>query len=148
MMTESNAHGLIPNWAEPPVDQVQGFFDTLLEGYVRDEPLLVQDTTQAELNYIAARAVEAELARQAGSAGSMEDEAAAAAEEKELAPWAKSAGEASSAGTGAPRVEDVADESSSEEAEAVDPPVTGIGRVLRRPPLASRSGLVGPYNRG
>ena len=75
---------------------------------------------------------EAELAKEAGSAGGVEDKAAAAAEEKELAQWAESAGEASSAGTGAPLVEDVVDESSSEEAEAVDPPATGRGRVLRR----------------
>ena len=94
--------------------------------------MLIQDTTQAELDYIAARAVEAELARQAGSAGGVEDEAAAAAEEKELAQWAKAAGEASSAGTGDPLVEDVVDESSEEEAEAVDPPATRRGRVLRR----------------
>ena len=60
----------------------------------------------------------------------MEDKAAAEAEEKELAQWAEAAGEASSAGTGAPLVEDVVDESSSEEAEAVDPPATGRGRVL------------------
>ena len=64
---------------------MQEFFDGLVEVYVRNEPLLIQDTTQAELDYIAARAVEAELARQAGSAGGVEDEAAVAAEEKELA---------------------------------------------------------------
>ena len=40
--------------------------------------------------------------------------------------------EASSAGTGAPLIEDVVDESSEEEAEAVDPPVAGRGRVLRQ----------------
>ena len=62
----------------------------------------------------------------------MEDKAAAATEEKELAQWAESAGEASSTDTGAPLVEDVVDESSSSEAEVVDPPVTGRGRVLRR----------------
>nr|XP_040245424.1 uncharacterized protein LOC120964665 [Aegilops tauschii subsp. strangulata] len=133
MMLEFNAHGLVPNWAEPAEDQVQEFFDTLEEKYVSAEPRLVQDTTQAELDYIAARAVEAELAREAGSAGGVEDKAAAEAEEKELAQWAESAGEASSAGTGAPLVEDVVDESLEEEAEAVDPPITGRGRVLRQP---------------
>ena len=56
-----------------------------MEGYVRDEPRLVGDTTQAELDYIAARAAKAELAKEAGSAGGVEDKAAAAAEEKELA---------------------------------------------------------------
>nr|XP_020152785.1 uncharacterized protein LOC109738102 [Aegilops tauschii subsp. strangulata] len=103
-MPEFNAHGFIPNWAE------------LAEG---------QDTTQAELDYIAARVAEAELAREAGSAGGVEDKAAAEAEEKELAQWAQSAGEASSTGTRAPLVEDVVDESSSEEAEAVHPPGRG-----------------------
>ena len=70
--------------------------------------------------------------RQAGSAGGIEDEAAAAAKDKELAQWAESSGEASSAGTGARLVKDVVDESSSSEAEAVDPPATGRGRVLQR----------------
>ena len=116
---------------------MQEFFDTLEEKYVRDEPLLVQDTTQAELDYIAARAVEAELAKEAGSTGGVEDEAAMAAEEKELAQWAESAREASSTGTGAPLIEDVVNESSSEEDEGeetatTDPPVTARGRVLRQ----------------
>ena len=62
----------------------------------------------------------------------MEDEIATAAEEKELAQWVEYAGEASSAGTGAPLVEDVVDESLEEEAEAVDPPAMGRGRVLRQ----------------
>ena len=31
MMPDFNAHGLVPNWAEPPEDQVQEFFDTLEE---------------------------------------------------------------------------------------------------------------------
>ena len=101
------------------------------EKYVTAEPRLIRDTTQAELDYIAARAVEAELAKEAGSADGVEDKAVAAAEEKELAQWAESAGEASSAGTGAPLVEDVVDKSSEEEAEAVDPSATGRGRVLR-----------------
>ena len=56
-----------------------------------------------------------------------------AAEEEELAQWAASAGEASSAGTGAPLVEDAADESSSEEDVAAgSAPARGRGRVLRR----------------
>ena len=29
MMPEFNVHGLVPNWAEPPEDQVQEFFETL-----------------------------------------------------------------------------------------------------------------------
>ena len=62
------------------------------EAYVRDEPLLIQDTTKAELDYIAARAAEVALAREISSAGGVEDEADAAAEERELAQWAKSAG--------------------------------------------------------
>ena len=111
---------------------MQEFFDSLAEVYVRNEPLLIQDTTQGELDYIAARVAEAELARQAGSAGGMEDEVAAAAEEKELAQWSKSAGEVSSAGTRAPLIKDVPDESSEDEVEAVDPPATGRGRVLQR----------------
>ena len=85
MMPEFNAHGLVATWAEPPEDQVQEFFDTLEEKYARAEPRLVQDTTRTELDYIATRAAEAELAREAGSAGGMEDKAAAEAEEKELA---------------------------------------------------------------
>ena len=92
MMPDFNAHGLDPSWVEPEEIQVQESFSTLHEGYVTDEPRLVQDTTQAELDYIAARAVEAELAKEAGSAGGVEDKAAMEAEEKELAQWAESAG--------------------------------------------------------
>ena len=107
------------------------------EGYVTAEPRLVQDTSQVELDYMAARAAEAKLAEEAGSAGGVEDKAAAEAEEKELARWAEATGEASSAGTGAPLVEDVVGESSGEEAEeeeavAVDPLATGRERVLWR----------------
>ena len=68
MMPEFNVHGLVPNWAEPPEDQLQEFFDNLEEKYVRAELLLVQDTTQAELDYIAARAAEVELSKEVGSA--------------------------------------------------------------------------------
>ena len=56
------------------------------------ERLLVQDTSQAELNYIATRAREAQLAEEAGSAGGVEDRAATAAEEEELIRWAAAAG--------------------------------------------------------
>jgi len=42
-----------------------------------------------------------------GSTDGVEDKAAAAEEERELAQWAESAGVASSAGTGAPLIEDV-----------------------------------------
>ena len=41
MMPEFNPHGLVPNWAEPPKDQVQEFFDTLEEKYVCDESQIV-----------------------------------------------------------------------------------------------------------
>ena len=125
---------------------MQEFFDGLAEVYVRNEPLLIQDTTQAELDYIAARALEVEHARQAGSDGGVEDEAAAAAEEKELAQWAESTGEASSTGTGAPLVEDVVDESSEEEVEAVDPRSWGEGESCGGPAPASRSSPAGLRN--
>ena len=68
---------------------------------------------------------------EAGSAGGVEDKAATAAEEEELTRWAAATEEVSSADIGAPLVEDAADESSSEETGAVDPPATGTGRVLR-----------------
>ena len=125
MMPDFNAHGLDPAWAEPPAKKVQEFFDTFSESYVRDEPLLIQDTTKAELDYIAARAPETELTKEAGSASGVQDKATAVAEEKELAQWAESAGEASSTGTGPPLIEDVVDESSEE--ETVDPPATWRG---------------------
>ena len=54
------------------------------------------------MDYIAARAEEAELARLAGDTGGMENKAAMAAEEKELAEWVKSAKEAGGASTEAP----------------------------------------------
>ena len=139
MMPLFNAPGLDPSWVEPDELKVQEFFDTLHEAYIADEPWLVQDTSQEELDYITARLREARLAEEsarlaveAGSAGGMEDNAAAAEEERELAQWVESAGEASNAGTGAPLIEYVVDESSEEEAETVDPPATGRGRVLRR----------------
>ena len=94
--------------------EVQAFFENLSEKYVRDEPLLIRDTTKEELDYIAARAANATLAKEVGSTGTMEDETSAAAEEKELAGWAESAGEASNVGTGAPLVEDVVEESAEE----------------------------------
>ena len=111
---------------------MQEFFDKLSEKYVHAEPLLIQDTTQAELDYIAARAAEAELAKEAGNACHVEDEAEAATEEKELVGWGESAGEASSADTGPPLIEDVVDESTEEEAEADDPPALEKRRVLQR----------------
>ena len=91
------------------------------------------DTTQAELDYIATRAREAQLAMEAGSAGGVEDMAATAAEEEELSRWAAASGEVSSADTGAPLVKDAADESSGEEDVAAgSTPARGRGRVLRR----------------
>ena len=47
---------------------------------------------------------------EAGSAGGVEDKAATAVEEEELTWWAAASGEVSSADTGAPLVEDAADE--------------------------------------
>lgn len=117
---------------------MQEFFDTLHEGYFTAKPRLIQDTSEAELDYIAARVAEAELAREAGSTGGVEDKAAAEAEEEELSQWAAAPVEASGAGSGATLVEYVVDESlSDEEAEweetaTADPPVTGRGRVLQR----------------
>ena len=87
------------------------------ENYVHDEPLLLRDTTKEELDYIAARAVDVALAKEAGSVGAVEDEADEAAEEKELAQWAESAGEASGVGAGSPLIEDAGEESPEEEAE-------------------------------
>nr|XP_020146625.1 nucleolin-like [Aegilops tauschii subsp. strangulata] len=92
-MPNFNAHGRDPNWVEPEVERVQEFFDSLSERYVHDEPLLIQDTTKEELDYIAAKAAEATLAMEAGSASAIEDEDGATAEDKELAQWAESAGE-------------------------------------------------------
>ena len=92
MMPLCNAHGPDPSWVEPEDIQVHQLFDSLHEGYVTDEPRLIQDTTQVELDYIAARAAEAKLAEEASSAGGMEDKAAAAAEEEELARWAEALG--------------------------------------------------------
>nr|XP_040258355.1 CRACD-like protein [Aegilops tauschii subsp. strangulata] len=131
-MPDFNAHALDPSWAEPPAEKVQEFFDILPKAYVHDEPLLVQDTTKEEQDYIAVRATEVALAREAGSADHEEDEAEAVVEEKELAGWAESAGEASSAGIGAPLTEDVVDESTEKEVEADDPPAMGKRRVLWR----------------
>nr|XP_020194970.1 tol-Pal system protein TolA-like [Aegilops tauschii subsp. strangulata] len=130
-MPDFNAHGLDPTWAEPEAERVQAFFDNLSERYVCDEPLLIRDTTQEELAYIAARAEETALAEKASSLGTMENEADAAAEEKEFAEWTGSAGEASGAGAGAPLVEEVAEESVKEETKADDSSAPGRKRVLR-----------------
>ena len=115
------------------------------EKYVCDEPRLVQDTTQAELDYIAARAMEAQLAEEAGSAGGVEDKAAMAAEEEELARWAAAAEEASSAGTEAPLVEDVV--SASRRRRRPRPQARcrlwGEGESCGGPVPASRSGPAG-----
>nr|XP_040245375.1 AF4/FMR2 family member 1-like [Aegilops tauschii subsp. strangulata] len=100
--------------------RVQEFFDNLSERYIRDEPLLIRDTTKAELAYISARAEEAALAWEADGVGTVEDEADTAAEEKELAEWVGSAGEASGVGAGAPLVEDVVEESTGEETKVDD----------------------------
>ena len=91
---------------------MQEFLDTLIEVYVNAdaERWLVMDTTQAELDYIATRAREAQLAMEAGSAGGVEDKATTAAEEEQLTRWAAATEEVSSADAGAPLVEDAADE--------------------------------------
>ena len=135
MVPDCNAHGPVPSWKEPMGADVQQFFDSLTELYVNAnaEWLLFMDTTHVELDYIATRAREAQLAMEAGSAGGVEDKAAAAAEEEEVTRWAAASGEVSSANTGAPLVEDVADESSSEEDVAAgSTPTRGRGRVPRR----------------
>ena len=71
MMPDCNAHGPVPSWEEPKVEDVQQFFDTLIEVYVNAdaEQWLIMDTTQAELDYIATRAREAQLAMEVVSAG-------------------------------------------------------------------------------
>ena len=86
MMSDCNAHGPVPSWRKPKDPDVQQFFDTLIEVYVNAdaERWLIMDSTQAELDYIATRAREAQLAMEAGSAGGVEDKAATVAEEEEL----------------------------------------------------------------
>ena len=110
---------------------MQQFFDTLIEVYVNANAKrwLIMDTTQAELDYIATRAREAHISMEAGSAGGVEDKATTAAEEEELTRWAAATGEVSSADTGAPLVEDAADESSGEEEDvaAGSTPTRGRG---------------------
>nr|XP_020200999.1 serine/arginine repetitive matrix protein 1-like [Aegilops tauschii subsp. strangulata] len=101
-MSDFNAHGLDPLWVEPKAEEVQAFFDKLSEGYLRDEPVLIRDTSKEELDYIAARAVEAALAKEAGSRHRR------------------------------PLIEDVGDESFEEEVEADDPSATGKRRALQR----------------
>ena len=91
------------------------------------------DTTQAELDYIATRAREAQLAMEASSAGGVEDKAATAVEEEELTRWAAASGEVSGPDTGSPLVEDASDESSEEEDMAAgSTPTRGRGRILQR----------------
>ena len=69
---------------------------------------------------------------EAGRAEGVEDKAATVAEEEELTRWAAASGEVSSTDTGAPLVEDAADESSSEEDVAAGSTPTRIrGRLLR-----------------
>ena len=60
-MPDSNAHGPVPSWKEPKVEDVQQFFDALIEVYVNANAKrwLIMDTTQAELDYITTRAREA-----------------------------------------------------------------------------------------
>ena len=63
MMPHFNAHGLDPSWVKPDELKVQEFFDTLHKVYVAAEARLVQDTSQEELDYVAARLREARIAR-------------------------------------------------------------------------------------
>ena len=84
------------------MEEVHVCFDNSSENYVYDEPLLIRDTTKEELDYSTARAAEATIAKEAGSTGTVEDEADMNTKEKELAGWAESAGEASSVGAGPP----------------------------------------------
>src|SRR3954468_13514125 len=113
MMPDCNAHGPVSSWREPAAVDVRQFFDTLAKVYVNAdaERRLVMDTTQAEVDYIATRAKEAQLALEAGSAGGVEDEGTAAAEEEQFSLWAAGTMGASSADTGAPLIEDAAGES-------------------------------------
>lgn len=131
MMPVFNAHGLDPAWVEPLACEVEEFFTNLVEELDHDEPRLIQDTTQEELDYIATRAVEAELAKLAGDIGGMENEVTVAAEEEELAEWVKSAKEAGGASTN-PATGGVGEESYNEEVEAGDPSATKKRRVPRR----------------
>nr|XP_040249570.1 nucleolar and coiled-body phosphoprotein 1-like [Aegilops tauschii subsp. strangulata] len=148
-MPDLNAHGLDPNWVEPDDLQVQSFFNTLHERYVTEEPQLIQDTSPAELDYMATRVAEAQraaeeaaLAEAAGSAGGVEDKAVTTAEEEELARWARAAVEVSNASTGAPLVEDAGDGPSGEEEEdGAGNPSAPRRRRLRR---ATSSGPVRP----
>nr|XP_020186719.1 tropomyosin-1, isoforms 33/34-like [Aegilops tauschii subsp. strangulata] len=133
MMPPFNAHGLDPAWVEHPTREVEEFFTNLAEELDHEEPWLNQDTTQEELDYIAARAMEAELARLVGEAGGMENEAAAAAEEEEeLAAWVKAVKEVAGATTGPSPATGAGEGPSEEEAEAGEPPATQKRRVLRR----------------
>ena len=50
MTPDFNAHGLDPGWAEPSAKKVQEFFDNLSETYIRDEPVLIRDTTKEDLD--------------------------------------------------------------------------------------------------
>ena len=71
MMPVFNAHGLDPSWVAPPAREVQEFFDNLSEYFEHEERLLIMETTHAEINYIATRVAEAQLAIEAGSVGGM-----------------------------------------------------------------------------
>ena len=81
MMPPFNTHGLDPAWVEPPAHEVEEFFTNLVEELDHEEPRLIQDTTQEELNYIVTRVMEAEHARLADEADGVENKADAAAEE-------------------------------------------------------------------
>ena len=75
MMPVFNAHCLDQTWAEPDAAWVQEFFDNLSKRPIREEPQLIHDTTDEEVAYIASRAEEATLAKEASNIGFMEDEA-------------------------------------------------------------------------
>ena len=102
------------------------------ERYVRDEPQLIRDTTEEELAYIAARAEEASLAEEAGSLGTVEDEAEGDEEEKKFLEWAGPTREISGAGARVPLREEVAEESAKEGSDTDEPSAPKKKRVLRR----------------
>ena len=71
MMVASNAPVILGTWVEPSREQVQEFFDNLLEKAIRVETDLVRATIHEEIAYIASRAEEGQLAAEARVFGHM-----------------------------------------------------------------------------
>jgi hypothetical protein len=70
MMPRCNAHSVEVTWDVPSELNVRQFFDTTVEKPIRDEKKwLVRDTTEQELEFIARRVEEDQLAREAGEYG-------------------------------------------------------------------------------